>query len=615
MVIPLKNQQLSFFNTKGVSSGDFFEIKKLNQRILHIIESISDSFIAFDKEWNFLYINSLAEKYLGKSANSLLGRNFWDIFPELRNSEIHTKLQEAVLEGQAKFEEYRAELNVWFEIKVSVSDENIFIFFNDISQRKQDEEKLLYSEKYFRLIAEVVPQIVWTSDNSGKINYCNKRWREYTGIELHETQRHWKGIIHSDDEGKSFKYWHKAFKKNEPFDLEFRIKSKEGSYQWFLSRAVPVKDDNGNPVKWIGSLTNINDQIKAREHLKISEERFRAMVDSAPVLIWMSNKQKRFTFFNKAWLEFRGKELNKEAGYRWTRDIHPEDRQMYLDCYKSAFDARIDFEIEYRLKRFDEEYRWILNKGIPQYDYNGGFIGYIGSCVDITERKELEKRKDEFIGIASHELKTPLTSIKAYTQILLKKLTKVKDAEVKRYLNRMIQHIDDLNELISDLLDVSKIEQHKLLFNKQNFSIMDLVKEVVDDFSALQDTHKLILEGSTDKMILGDKQRVKQVLINFISNAIKYSPGANKVIIRVGDDNRCILISVQDFGIGIPKQYLSKIFDRFYRVPGERKETFPGLGLGLYISSEIIKRHGGSVWVKSKKNAGATFYLSIPLKK
>lgn len=591
------------------------EVKRLNQKILHILESINDSFIAFDRDWNILYLNKLEERYLGKPARELLGQNLWKIFPKLKESKLYSKLIESVEKSQGRFEEYSPELNLWFEIKVSVLADNIFIFFNDISQRKKDEEKLLYSEKYFRLIAEVIPQIVWTADSSGTINYCNKRWVEYTGIELNKVHRHWRGIIHSEDASTNIKAWHEAFKKNKPFDLEFRLKSKEGVYNWFLSSAVPVRDNDGNLVKWIGSLTNINDQIKAREHLKISEERFRAMVDSAPVLIWMSNKQKRFTFFNKAWLEFRGKELNKEAGYRWTRDIHPEDRQIYLDCYKSAFDARIDFEIEYRLKRFDEEYRWILNKGIPQYDYNGGFIGYIGSCVDITERKELEKRKDEFIGIASHELKTPLTSIKAYTQILLKKLEKVKDAEVKRYLNRMIQHIDDLNELISDLLDVSKIEQHKLLFNKQNLSIMDLVKEVVDDFSALQDTHKLILEGSTDKMILGDKQRIKQVLINFISNAIKYSPGENKVIIRVGDDNRCILISVQDFGIGIPKQYLCKIFDRFYRVPGERKETFPGLGLGLYISSEIIKRHGGSVWVKSKKNAGATFYLSIPLKK
>lgn len=239
----------------------------------------------------------------------------------------------------------------------------------------------------------------------------------------------------------------------------------------------------------------------------------------------------------------------------------------------------------------------------------GVFIAFV---LDITERKRLEERKDEFISIASHELKTPLTSIKGYTQILERICHESGNARAGTLLSKTNMYIDRLSGLISDLLDVSKIQSGKLLFNNAEFDVYDLVKESIDGIQNTTTRHKIILRQTTHKKIYGDKFRLEQVLHNLLTNAIKYSPRADKVDVRLGKTARTILISVQDYGIGIPQKYQSKLFSRFYRVESSAKE-FSGLGIGLYISSEIVKRHGGKIRVESVEGKGSTFTVELPI--
>jgi signal transduction histidine kinase len=235
------------------------------------------------------------------------------------------------------------------------------------------------------------------------------------------------------------------------------------------------------------------------------------------------------------------------------------------------------------------------------------------SIRDITDRKLLEQRKDEFISMASHELKTPITSLKGFLALLHQRLTPYKDEKALHYLSRIDSQVNKLIKLISDLLDISKMQTGQLLYQEERFDVNALVQEIVENVQGTTSTHRLLLESQTQAEVFGDRDRIGQVLINLLNNAIKYSPRANTVLVRVAKDSHQVIISVQDFGIGIAKEHQHKIFERFYRVTDSAEKTYPGLGMGLYISCEIVKRHGGQLWVESKKSEGATFHCALPL--
>jgi len=233
---------------------------------------------------------------------------------------------------------------------------------------------------------------------------------------------------------------------------------------------------------------------------------------------------------------------------------------------------------------------------------------------EIEQRKLLENKKDEFISIASHELKTPLTSVRGYIQ-LLERLPDVKNNEkYKSYLAKTSTQLDKLRDLIDDLLDISKIESGKMKFNFQPISTEKLLENTIDNVSQMYPNHHFRKLGKCSATILGDEMRLEQVLLNYLTNAIKYAPNSKEVFIecKLTDDNK-IQIGVRDFGIGIPSDKHESIFDKFYRVE-ESSYKFQGLGMGLYICKEIIARHHGEYGVESELNKGSLFYFRLPLK-
>lgn len=233
--------------------------------------------------------------------------------------------------------------------------------------------------------------------------------------------------------------------------------------------------------------------------------------------------------------------------------------------------------------------------------------------IELARRKELEQRKDEFISMASHELRTPLTVLKGFTQLLQRRLKRLDDGESIRFLDRMGIQLDKLTRLVSDLLDISKMQAGQLDYRMQAFDLGALTQEIVENMQATTQTHRLLLQKTTAAYILGDRERIGQVLINLLANAVKYSPDADQVIVQVATEGTNALLSVQDFGIGIDEAYHKKIFERFYQVDEPIAKTYPGLGIGLYIATEIIKRHSGQLWLKSCKGNGSTFTLCLPL--
>ena len=371
---------------------------------------------------------------------------------------------------------------------------------------------------------------------------------------------------------------------------------------------------DGKPIALGVVMRDMRPDLIAKQALADSEELLRNITSAAPTGLWMSDSNGAITYVNQAWIDWTGIPYGEHIGGGWLNSIVEEDREQTAQKFIYDLTNRLLYEAEFRINHVDGTMHWCTANGKPQYRADGSFSGYIGACVDITEQKNLQQQKDDFIGIASHELKTPVTSIKAYTQVLERMLLKKGESREADMIRKMDMQLNRLTSLIGDLLDVTKINSGRLQFNDQEFDFNSLVKDLIEDLQRTTHKHKLIEEFAETALIFGDKERIGQVITNLVTNAIKYSPNANTIIISTALKNNEITLCVQDFGIGISKDKLDRVFEQFYRVSGDKQHTFPGLGLGLYISSEIIKREGGRIWVNSNEGEGSTFCFALPLR-
>jgi PAS domain S-box-containing protein len=362
-------------------------------------------------------------------------------------------------------------------------------------------------------------------------------------------------------------------------------------------------------------MRDLRPELAAKKALADSEQLLKDITAAAPTALWMSDENGYLTYVNKTWIDWTGISLENNLGEGWLQAILPEDREKAKNKFHQDIREKSQFEVEFRIQHTDGKLHYCIASGGPQYHMGSQFSGYIGAFVDITEQKLLQQQKDDFIGIASHELKTPVTSIKAYTQVLEKIMTQQGNVKEAAMMKRMDIQINRLTSLIGDLLDVTKINSGKLQFNDQDFEFVEFVRNLLEDLQVTSVKHKLIKKLPASCYVFGDKERIGQVIINLITNAIKYSPHADQIIIQVKAKEEEISLCVQDFGIGIPKENVGKVFEQFYRVSGDMQHTFPGLGLGLYISSEIIKREGGRIWVTSEEGKGSTFCFALPIRK
>jgi PAS domain S-box-containing protein len=307
--------------------------------------------------------------------------------------------------------------------------------------------------------------------------------------------------------------------------------------------------------------------------------------------------------------------------------LHPDDRAITRQAMERSIAENSIYEMDYRAIGMDNQIRWIHATGRCFYDDHNSPRYFDCIMIDITERKrveqmlreqtdllkELEMRKDEFISMASHELKTPITSIKGYTQMLQSRYKKAGDGQSLYYLSIINGQLNKLIDLVNDMLDISRMQIGKLNFRDALFDLNAVVREAVENLQATTHTHQLSMESTVSVQVFGDKDRIGQVLINLLTNAIKYSPRANKVLVRISADQEYATVRVQDFGIGIDEAHQQKIFERFYQVHDTAEKGASGLGIGLYISNQIIKRHEGWMKVESKRGEGSTFSFTLPL--
>jgi PAS domain S-box-containing protein len=372
----------------------------------------------------------------------------------------------------------------------------------------------------------------------------------------------------------------------------------------------PIRDFDGTLQTIMIIALDVTEKVNARHKIEESEERARLAIQAAEIGTFDLDLETEIILASdryKAIMGFKDpvkREMFAEA-------VHPDDRPIRIKSLEEALiTGKLFFEV--RILWPDESEHWLRAQGNVYFGQDRKPVRILGTLLDITEYKRLQQQKDDFISVASHELKTPLTSIKATLQLIDKMITNDPASDkVPVFLNKANNSLLKMQQLIDTLLDVSKITSGKLRLHKQHFKVSDLVNECCDHFRVMA-THDIEITGDENLIIYADKERIEQVLVNFVNNAVKYAPESNKIIVHISKEGTSAKIAVQDFGRGIPADKIPHLFERYYRV-NESGVQYSGLGLGLYISADIIERHGGQIGVDSTEGEGSTFWFKLPV--
>lgn len=403
------------------------------------------------------------------------------------------------------------------------------------------------------------------------------------------------------------------------------------NYDKHQSRYVPMLANDE-----IGVLAHtLNQAILARDQ---SEALFRKLADLAPALTWMANRDGAPVNFNRRWLQFFGKTEDEEQHISWLDRIHPDCASDFIERYRIAQTRHEPFTLECRLKRCDGAYRWMLCHAVPRFLPDGTYEGYIGCLLDLTTQKESERKLKEyaeqltiardaalrsadakaaFLATMSHEIRTPMNGILGFAALLQNTSLNEQQAFFTKNIRSSTQI---LSELLNQILEFSKLEAGKVVLESAPFSIRKLCREICDLFSPMVDEKKLSLQLEIDptlpEQVVGDAMRVRQILVNLISNAVKFThKGGVNVQVKVLElkDTLTVKVSVRDTGVGISAQFKDKIFERFTQEDASTTRKYGGTGLGLAIAQSLVKLMGGEIGFSSQEGAGATFYFTLTL--
>ncbi|MES2809984.1 MAG: PAS domain-containing sensor histidine kinase [Bacteroidota bacterium] len=383
---------------------------------------------------------------------------------------------------------------------------------------------------------------------------------------------------------------------------------------WTFSYSKVV-DETGNAGGVLVTCSETTEQVIAYNNIATAKNELEFAIEAADLGTWDLNPATNTFIGNHRLKSWFGLEEHEEVDLNNAlAAIIPEDRDKVAKAIQEATAKGSDghYNIIYTIQDRAGMKRIVEATGRAKFDAEGSAYQFSGILQDVTEEYQLQKRKDEFISVASHELKTPITSLSASMQIL-QKLVKTDPAseKVPMFVGKASNNLSKLIHLLDDLLNVTKIQQGQLALNINRFDLVELVKDCADHINPINE-YEFVFLGDEELMIYADYRRIDQVMINLIGNAIKYSPQSKRIEITVMHDDERATVCVRDFGIGINPQKLPHLFDRYYRVDAFGHQ-FSGLGLGLYISSEIISRHNGKIGVDSAVGQGSNFWFNIPI--
>ena len=363
-------------------------------------------------------------------------------------------------------------------------------------------------------------------------------------------------------------------------------------------------------------LMSLNDELEARiirrtHALAEKNKELTFLADSIPSIVWTSDPEGKLDYINHRWYERNPLSDKLPLGSSWLNNLHPDDIEPVRQAWSESITTGKPYEIEFRILNAHGNYHWYLVRALPMRDDTGKIIKWYGNNTDIQQQKDLQQQKDDFITIASHELKTPITSLKASLQLL----DKIKDNPSSGIMPRLIMQsrksMEKISALVDDLLNVRRLQEGQLTLNKTQFTLSELVNTICNPIS-IGGKHKISILGDKELQVYADEHRIDQVITNFVNNAVKYAPDTDVITLSIDREDDMVRLSVIDKGPGIAPDKLPHIFKRYYRTDYSGMQ-YSGLGLGLYISSEIIKRHNGQIGADSVVGEGSVFWFIIPL--
>ena len=496
--------------------------------------------------------------------------------------------------------------------------EGVAIIANEVTPQAIYNLKIKQSEERFQAAVAAVEGILWTNSAKGEMEGEQPGWTQLTGQTYQEYQGFgWTNAIHPDDVGPTVDAWNEAVRECRNFVFEHRVKLKNGSWSPFSVRAIPLLNADGLVREWVGVHTDIHEQKDAIEEQKKITQYFHFIADAMPQKVWTADAMGKYNYVNKCWLDYTGLDIDNLKDWGWKKIVHPDDWEQTETKWQHSINTGDNFEMEHQFLNSEGKYKWHLSRGLAQKDENGIIKMWIGTNTEMQHIKEEEQRKGDFLKMVSHELKTPVTSIKGYVQLLLNMLEEqnaIPAIPLKTSLDRIDSQLIRLTRLITEMLDLSRIELGRLELQKQTFNLNELVADTVQDVIHTSKSHVINVQQNFACSLFADKDRIGQVLINFLNNALKYSPVSKAIEINIYPaENNMVAVSVKDFGIGISKDDQEKIFDRFFRAGGQSEMSYAGFGIGLFIAKEIIVRHDGFIKVESEIDKGSTFTFLLPL--
>ena len=579
-----------------------------------------------EPDFKVVVANDRMLKLWGKTVEDVMTKPVFTCFPELVGLEFEKLLKNVYSTGepylanelpitlQRNGKTEMAYLNFVYEAFLDNSDkiDGIMGVAIDVTEQVNARIKIEDAEERARLAADAVDLGTYDFNIITGNIIASPRALAIFGFSKQVSRETLINAIHPNDKILQINA-HEVLLKTGILYYEVRVVWKDKSIHWIRVEGKLYFNDNKIPIRLLGTILDITSQKMAEGELMKINQRLEIALEVGQLGSYeLDLSSGKFEVSDQFRINY-GLSKNEPITLNTILNlIVPAHREKVNNALSEAIENRSVYNIEYQIRWADDTLHWIKSSAKARYDENLKAIIFVGVTVDITEHKQLEQQKDDFLGIASHELKTPVTTIKAYNQLLETMLLEKGDVKEATLVNKMGSQVNRLTNLIGDLLDVTKINSGQLQLNNAIINFNDLVKDILDDIQ--NTTPKITIEQNLLAVgnVYADKERIVQVITNLVTNAIKYSPNSNKIIIHTSLVNDEITFCVEDFGVGISEENLMKVFEQFYRVRGNMQHTFSGLGLGLFISAEIIKRIGGRIWAKSIEGQGATFCFALP---
>jgi PAS domain S-box-containing protein len=487
------------------------------------------------------------------------------------------------------------------------------ILFTDVTERRRVEAALRDSEARLRAVWEATSDALALSDPDGVVLAANPAYLELYGYAEDEVVGRSFAVIFPEAERARAEAQHRAaFADPAPPQVyEARVRRKDGAERTVEARADFVVE-GGRRTALVSAIRDVTRRRAAEEALRASEERFRTLIQRSADAVQLVAPDGTIRYSSDSVEAVLGYRPGEIAGHPVAPYVHPDDLPgvvAWIEGVAAAPGAVASRE--YRVRHKDGSWAWV-EATIANHLDTPSVGAIVGNFRNVTARKELERQKDEFVAMATHELRTPVTSLKGYAQLLRNRLSRAGDERGAAMLATLDGQVDRLNALVGDLVEASQAGAGQLRLDPAPFDLDGLVDERVAELRLTTEAHEIRREGGPGAGIVGDRDRVGQVLTNLLSNAIKYSPDGGDVVVTTGHDGDGATVCVRDQGIGIPPAEVPRVFDRFYRSPARHPGSAPGLGLGLYISAEIVRRHGGRIWAESAEGEGTTFCFRLP---